>query len=201
VQRKSRRIIVAEPADPSAHQQSINAQQVEIYGERWADRFGRLLRAYDISQAKLAAVIGLSAPMISQLISGQRVKISNPAVYGRIMQLEEHLTRPGARPTDPAQRDQVLAAVSGSNPSLTTRSTEASGAPHPSTGTDGRQPAGDIRSVLAALARSADRTQLRTVSAAARQAGADELADLLAAAADLDLTQVAPAGAGDVNGR
>lgn len=190
---------MAEPADPSAHQQSINAQQVEIYGERWADRFGRLLRAYDISQAKLAAVIGLSAPMTSQLISGQRVKISNPAVYGRIMQLEEHLARPGARLADPAERDQVLAAVSGSNPSLTTRSTEASGAMrHP--GTDESRPAGDGRWALAELARSADRTQLRTVAAAARQAGADDLADLLAAAADLGVTSMMP-GTGDGNGR
>src|SRR4051812_32479899 len=72
-----REAIVVEPADPSAHQQSITMQQVDIYGETWADRLGRLLRAYNLSQAKLASVIGLSAPMLSQLISGQRVKISN----------------------------------------------------------------------------------------------------------------------------
>ncbi len=90
--------------NPTVHQQSISAQQLQMYGENWADRFGRLLRGYEISQSRLAAVIGLSAPMISQLITGARVKISNPAVYGRIVRLEELLAAPGTNSADAGER-------------------------------------------------------------------------------------------------
>ena len=85
---------MSDPDSPRSHQQSVSAQQLAIYGESWADRFGRLLTGFGLSQSRLAAVIGLSAPMMSQLITGQRVKISNPAVYGRIVRLEELLPPP-----------------------------------------------------------------------------------------------------------
>jgi predicted transcriptional regulator len=175
---------VVDPVDPSAHQQYVNAQQIEIYGERWADRFGRLLRAYGISQARLAAVIGLSAPMISQLISGQRVKISNPAVYGRIVDLEEQLSTPAMRSADPDQRARVLADITASSPSLTTRSAEtvmARNALPPDGGHTGSAQQRPI--VLVALARTAGPAQLRTVAASAKAIGASELADLLYEAA------------------
>jgi len=190
---------VVEPADPSAHQQSITMQQVDIYGETWADRLGRLLRAYNLSQAKLASVIGLSAPMLSQLISGQRVKISNPAVYGRIVQLEEQLSAPSMHASDPVQRARVLAEITASNPSLTTRSGDSSlqttvSAPAPTP--DARpavpaMPGSAAKSVderltaLTVLARAAGAAELRRVAASAEALGARELARLLAAAADL----------------
>jgi predicted transcriptional regulator len=179
------KVVVVDPVDPSAHQQSVNAQQIEIYGERWADRFGRLLRAYGISQARLAAVIGLSAPMISQLISGQRVKISNPAVYGRIVELEEQLSTPAMQSADPEQRAQVLADITASNPSLTTRSAETvmiRTTLEPDN--DVARSAAERSMVLAALARAAGPGELRTVAAAAQAAGARELAGLLAAASE-----------------
>jgi len=99
----------------------VSAQQLAIYGESWADRFGRLLAGFAISQSRLAAVIGLSAPMMSQLITGQRVKISNPAVYGRIVRLEELLSTPAVRLGDRDQVAQLLTEVAASQPSLTTR--------------------------------------------------------------------------------
>ena len=99
-----KRLIVSGPVNPTVHQQSVNAQQLQMYGENWADRLGRLLRGYGISQSRLAAVIGLSAPMISQLITGARVKISNPAVYGRIVRLEELLASPVANTADAGER-------------------------------------------------------------------------------------------------
>ncbi|MEP6560006.1 MAG: XRE family transcriptional regulator [Nakamurella sp.] len=172
--------------DPSAHQQSISAQQVEIYGERWADRFGRLLRAYEIPQAKLAAVIGVSAPMISQLISGQRVKISNPAVYGRIVELEKQLARPAMLSADPAARARVLAEITASNPSLTTRSTEKAVASATLTPDNEQDRLADERRIgLVVLARAASSAELLAVAGAARGAGAEDLAGLLAAAATL----------------
>jgi len=49
-------------------------RQIEWYGEPLGDRFGRLLARLSLSQAQLAGVLGLSAPMLSQLMSGQRSK-------------------------------------------------------------------------------------------------------------------------------
>lgn len=95
-------------------------RQVDLYGLSWSDRLHRLMAAYRLTQARLAAVIGLSAPMVSQLISGQRVKISNPAVYGRVVQLEELAGSPGVRTGDPAEIARVLADVTAATPTLTT---------------------------------------------------------------------------------
>lgn len=62
-------------------------QQALWYGEAVGDTVRRVLAALDLTQGQLAAVMGLSAPMLSQLASGQRVKIANPAVLGRLQAL------------------------------------------------------------------------------------------------------------------
>jgi transcriptional regulator with XRE-family HTH domain len=98
----------------------IVTRQVDLYGLTWADRLHRLMAAYRITQARLAGVIGLSAPMVSQLISGQRVKISNPAVYARVVRLEELAGSPGVLAGDPAEIARVLADVTATAPTLTT---------------------------------------------------------------------------------
>ena len=178
---------VAELSGPLTHQQSINAQQRQIYGESWADRFGRLLRGYGVSQARLAGVIGLSAPMISQLMSGQRVKISNPAVYGRIVRLEELLRSPEMSTADPARRAELLNEVAASQPSLTTRNVEITDQTTVlavSADTAG----GAERIAIEVLARTAGSDQLRSTAQLARELGADVLADLLTAAAMLKST-------------
>lgn len=66
----------------------ILAQQRAMYGSTLAERFGAMMDHYGLSQRSLATVLGLSAPMLSQLISGRRIKIGNPAVYGRLLMLE-----------------------------------------------------------------------------------------------------------------
>lgn len=91
---------------------AVLAAQTEMYGEPLGQRIGRLLAAYRVSQARLAAVLGLSPPMLSQLMSGQRAKISNPAVLGRLVRLEEL-----AGSADP---EAALAEVQGSRPALST---------------------------------------------------------------------------------
>ena len=101
--------------------QAIIAHQVDMYGEPLSVRFGRLLHAYRLSQAKLAGVIGLSPPMLSQLMSGQREKISNPAVLGRVVRLEEMLGSPAVRGGDPGAIADVVEEVSASRPTLSTR--------------------------------------------------------------------------------
>ena len=71
------------------------ALQTEWYGEPLGDRVRPLLDRLGLSQSGLAGVLGLSAPMLSQLMSGQRAKISNPAVLHRLMAVEEMVASPG----------------------------------------------------------------------------------------------------------
>jgi len=173
-----KRLTVSGQLPPSDHQQSVNAQQLQMYGENWADRFGRLLRGYGISQSRLAAVIGLSAPMLSQLISGQRVKISNPAVYGRVVRLEEQLAQPAVQSGDPGQLGQVLDEVASSHPALTTMTVHTGAA-------GGTRTAPAVDSLAERLAAIAGRDQLRVTARAAAATGATELAAALDGAADL----------------
>ena len=71
-------------------------QQALLYGEPLGELVRRLMAALDLTQGKLAEVLGLSAPMLSQLMSGQRVKIGNPAVVGRLQALIELSERASA---------------------------------------------------------------------------------------------------------
>jgi len=71
-------------------------KQREYYGEIFGERARRLVVGYDISQAQLADVLGVSAPMLSQVMSGRRQKMANPAVWARLVMLERILqTVPG----------------------------------------------------------------------------------------------------------
>jgi hypothetical protein len=104
----------------AAGPEDVIAQQVAMYGQPLAGRFAHLTATYRIPQARLAQVIGLSAPMLSQLASGQRVKISNPSVYGRLLRLEELAETAAVRSGDPAQLHAALDDVAASHPQLTT---------------------------------------------------------------------------------
>lgn len=104
--------------------------QTEMYGEPLGQRFGRLLAAYGVSQARLAAVLGLSPPMLSQLMSGQRAKISNPAVFGRLVRLEEL----AGGIADPAAREAALEDVRASRPTLHTGQLVGTVGPDPADG-------------------------------------------------------------------
>lgn len=64
------------------------ARQRALYGEPLAVIAGRIT-ALGVTQARLAEVLGLSAPMLSQLLSGHRVKIGNPLVLARLRALSE----------------------------------------------------------------------------------------------------------------
>lgn len=65
------------------------AAQREAYGEPLNDAFRRSMETFALTQAGLARVLGMSPPMLSQLMSAQRVKIGNPAVLSRLQALEE----------------------------------------------------------------------------------------------------------------
>ncbi|MEO9222666.1 MAG: helix-turn-helix transcriptional regulator, partial [Mycobacteriaceae bacterium] len=71
-------------------------KQREYYGELFGERARRLVVGFDISQAHLAEVLGVSAPMLSQVMSGRRQKMANPAAWARLVLLERTLqTAPG----------------------------------------------------------------------------------------------------------
>lgn len=76
-----------------AAQQEATARARELqrswYGEPLGALFRRLIDDLGLNQARLAAVLGLSAPMLSQLMSGQRAKIGNPAVVQRVQLLQD----------------------------------------------------------------------------------------------------------------
>ncbi|PJF01653.1 DNA-binding protein [Streptomyces carminius] len=76
-----------------ATQQEATARARELqsqwYGEPLGTLFRRLIDDLGLNQARLATVLGLSAPMLSQLMSGQRAKIGNPAVVQRVQALQE----------------------------------------------------------------------------------------------------------------
>ncbi|MFH8367933.1 helix-turn-helix domain-containing protein [Streptomyces sp. NPDC018031] len=76
-----------------AAQQDATARARELqrswYGEPLGALFRRLIDDLGLNQARLASVLGLSAPMLSQLMSGQRAKIGNPAVVQRVQALQE----------------------------------------------------------------------------------------------------------------
>ncbi|WP_313815831.1 DNA-binding protein [Citricoccus sp.] len=151
------------------------AQQQTIYGISLSERFGVIMTAYGLSQRSLARVLGLSAPMLSQLINAQRIKIGNPAVYERLVMLEER--------QDEADLARVLSEVEASEPVLTTHASRARQARFltPDAGA-GALPGGDPAAPLGGLATA---EQLRATAQAARATGAADLADVLDRAAAL----------------
>jgi transcriptional regulator with XRE-family HTH domain len=77
-------------ADAEAVRRNRELQR-RLYGEPLGDRLRRLLGALDVSQALLAETLGVSSPMLSQLMSGRRAKIGSPVVLGRLALLEQRV--------------------------------------------------------------------------------------------------------------
>jgi transcriptional regulator with XRE-family HTH domain len=88
-------------------QRNISLQR-EWYGEPLGDRVRRLVVAFNISQAFLAEVLGISAPMLSQVMSGRRAKIGNPVVLARMIMLERKILIPAVAA---GRADAMLAAL------------------------------------------------------------------------------------------
>jgi transcriptional regulator with XRE-family HTH domain len=95
------------------------AAQREWYGEPLGDRVRRLLVAFGISQGALAAVLGVSPPMLSQLMRGRRAKIGNPAVLARLVTLERKFLVPDVAAGSPEAMLAALDEVRRSRPSVT----------------------------------------------------------------------------------
>lgn len=95
------------------------ALQTEWYGEPLGDRVRRLLDRLGLSQSALAGVLGLSAPMLSQLMSAQRAKISNPAVLHRLLAAEELAADPGFGALGAAEVKERLEAIGAESAATT----------------------------------------------------------------------------------
>ncbi|MGH8880576.1 MAG: DNA-binding protein [Stackebrandtia sp.] len=74
-------------SDNAEHSARNRRQQTELYGQPLGDLLGAISRQLGLNQARLAGVLGLSAPMLSQLMSGQRAKIGNPEAAQRLQAL------------------------------------------------------------------------------------------------------------------
>lgn len=94
------------------------ALQREWYGEPLGDRVRRLVVAFDVSQAQLADVLGISAPMLSQVMSGRRAKIGNPSVLARMVMLERKVLTTGVASGDRDAMQQALEDVRVAKPTV-----------------------------------------------------------------------------------
>jgi transcriptional regulator with XRE-family HTH domain len=103
--------------DPKIVQRNL-ALQREWYGEPLGDRVRRLVRAFNTSQAHLADVLGISAPMLSQVMSGRRAKIGNPLVLARLFMLERKVLTPDVAAGHPEALKQALLDVRDSRPQV-----------------------------------------------------------------------------------
>lgn len=135
--------------------QRNRAQQIEWYGEPLGTRFRRLLERLEVSQAALAGTLGLSAPMLSQLMSGQRAKISNPAVLARLLRLEELAAAPDFARWPPELRQQELARIRAATPTTSGALRPPGAAPTSDTGAPD-DPVAAIRRLLRVVASPED---------------------------------------------
>ncbi|GAA2603796.1 DNA-binding protein [Actinomadura fulvescens] len=152
------------------------ALQTEWYGEPLGDRFRRLLDRLDLSQSGLAGVLGLSAPMLSQLMSAQRAKISNPAVINRLLAVEELAADPGLDQWPPHELTERLQRIRAETATTTSQVRTGGGAEaEPVARTNEASP---VRA-LQALLRAAASAQEIEEAAGLIESGHPELAEVL----------------------
>lgn len=95
-------------------------RQRELYGRSLQDRLRSLMSLYGISQKRLAEVLGVSAPMLSQLMSARRVKMGNPRSHERMIALEQRAAAEGSAPLPPGTAAAITAEVAAEELSDTT---------------------------------------------------------------------------------
>lgn len=63
--------------------------QRQMYGEPLGGIVDRCRSVLGVTQARIAALLGISAPMLSQVMSGQRIRIGNPEAVQRLQVMVE----------------------------------------------------------------------------------------------------------------
>lgn len=172
-----------EPVTDSPTQDHHRAQQRALYGAPLGELIGTVAAQLGLTQAKVAKVLGVSAPMLSQLMSAQRVKFGNPSAVQRLQSLM-HLAERAAELV-PEELHAALDQISEEQLSLpTARGTHSAHSAHTANSTHGshstRTPLEERRVALQVLRASATSAQLRRASESTTGA----LAALLAEAAD-----------------
>lgn len=71
----------------SEQQQRNRSEQTRLYGAPLGELLAEATQVMGLTQSRIAALLGLSAPMVSQLCTGHRVKIGNPAAMARLQRL------------------------------------------------------------------------------------------------------------------
>lgn len=77
------------PRPVTPRQLTNQAEQSRLYGAPLTDVFALLTSTFGIHRGRVAELLGLSAPMVSQLAAGHRVKIGNPGAVLRLQRLLE----------------------------------------------------------------------------------------------------------------
>lgn len=98
-------------------------QQRSLYGAPIGELVGRARDRLGLTQGRVAQVLGISAPMLSQLVSGQRTKIGNPLVIDRLDQLVD-LAEQVDQGLEHAALEPRLEAIRESETTSRTRRTE-----------------------------------------------------------------------------
>lgn len=68
----------------AANAEANRRAQAEMYGEPLGDLIGGCAATLGLTQGRVAELLGISAPMLSQLINAHRIKIGNPAAVHRL---------------------------------------------------------------------------------------------------------------------
>lgn len=111
--------------DLAANQRS----QAQLYGEPLATIIEGIAHSLDLTQGRIAQVVGLSAPMLSHLVSGRRVKIGNPMAHARLTQLRSLADDVANGRVSAQQAAAVLPQIAASQDSWTTSHALATPAP------------------------------------------------------------------------
>ncbi|SDF32562.1 helix-turn-helix domain-containing protein [Pseudonocardia oroxyli] len=99
--------------DPESLLAANRERQRALYGAPIGQTVHRVVKELGITQGTLARTVGVSPAMLSQLVTGRRVKIGDPAVLARLRMLDDR----AAGPAVAADRvPGLLAAVRSSTP-------------------------------------------------------------------------------------
>lgn len=107
--------------------ESNRAAQRELYGEPLGEVVDRCRAVLGLTQARVAALLGISAPMLSQVMTGHRIKIGNPAAVQRLrvmLDVAEQVTQERLTVAEAIARVEA-AGASGDVLTGTTRGTSA----------------------------------------------------------------------------
>lgn len=123
------------------------AAQREIYGEPLGLIVDRCRTTLGFTQARVAALLGISAPMLSQVMSGQRIKIGNPAAVERLRAMVEVTDAVAAGRLTLAEAITRIEAAGGAGEMLTGTTTRRASA---------RESAEQIQSLFRRVASASD---------------------------------------------